>query len=141
MTEKKKKLTAAERAKVEKQIKDLQEALKDEEEATGAAAAADASEEVEEQRQKLAALFDRLGLTEEDYDLLAGALAAGTEERTREIVREELAAEEEAANAGTVAELGADPEAGAVAPPPEDSPPPPSKHWTEKKVFGRKDEE
>ena len=137
----KKKLTPEERKKVEKQIADLQAALKEQDDAEGAAAAADAAEDVEEEREKLAQLFDRLGLTEEDYDLLAGAFAAGAEERTRQIVREELAAEEEAAGDGSLGELGDNPDAGAVEPPAPDNPPPPSKHWTEKRLFGGKKDE
>lgn len=144
MPEKKKQLSAAERKAVEKQIADLQAALDDQEEATGAAASADAAEDVEAEREKLANLFDRLGLSEEDYDLLAGALATGTEERTRQIVREELAAEEEGkggGDGGSLGELEENPAAPAVDPPPADKPPPPSKHWTQKRLFGKGEEE
>lgn len=139
----KKKLSAAERTKIADQIAALQAALDDAEEAEGAAAAADAQEDVEEERQKLAALFDRLGLTEQDYDLLVGAVASGTEERTRAIVREELAAEEEAENDdGSLAGAGKDPaKATPVAPTPPDDAPPPSEHWTKKKLFGKRKEE
>jgi hypothetical protein len=88
----KKKLTPAERKKVEDQIKELQDSLEEREEATPEdQAAADA--EVERQRQATAELFDRLGITEEDWTVLSAAFAAGTEDRTRRIVREELAAE------------------------------------------------
>ncbi len=137
----KKKLSAAERKKVEEQIAALQASLDDQAEADTAAEAREAEADVEQQRQQTAALFDRLGLTEEDFDLLAGAMAAGTEERTRRIVREELAAEEEAAEGeGTLAAAG---EPGAKPLPPDDSPdlPAESKHWTERKLWGKKHEE
>jgi hypothetical protein len=135
----KKKLTPAEQEKIKQQIADLQKALEEQEEAKGAEQAAEATEEVEEQRAKTAALFDRLGITEEDWPVLSAALAAGTEERTRAIVREELAAEEEAENdKGSLGELKDDPAAPPVKQdkPPEE--PPASKHWTEKKIFGSK---
>jgi hypothetical protein len=142
--QKKTKLTADERKAVEKQIADLQAALEEQEEAVGAEASAEAEEDVEAQREALASLFDRLEITEADYDLLAGAFATGTEERTRQIVREELAAEEEQSGAGagdgSVAELEDNPAAPAVDPPPPDNPPPPSKHWTEKRLFGKGEE-
>ena len=136
----KKKLSPAERKKVEEQIAALQASLDEQAEADTAAEAREAEADVEEQRAKTAALFDRLGLTEEDFDLLAGAMAAGTEERTRRIVREELAAEEEAAEGGSLAEAG---KPGAEPVEPDDKPdvPAESKHWTEKKLWGKKHEE
>jgi hypothetical protein len=145
MAEAKKKLTPAERKKIEEQVAALQASLDEQEEATGAEASAEAAEEVEEQRERLASLFTKLDISEEDYDLLAGAFASGTEERTRQIVREELAAEEESGGAGgddgSLGALEDDPSKPPIEPPPEDTPPPPSKHWSEKKIFGKKDDE
>lgn len=139
----KKKLTPEQRKKVEDQIKALQDSLKEQEAAEGAAASAEAAEDVEEQKEKLAALFDRLNLTEEDYDLLVSSLASGTEERTRQIVREELAAEEESSTErGSLKDAAENPK-GAKPNADEDKPPDtpaPSKHWTERKLFGKKDE-
>lgn len=140
----KKKLTPAERKKVEDQIKALQESLEEQEEASPKdQAAADA--EVEEQRRKTAELFDRLGITEDDWTVLSAAFAAGTEDRTRRIVREELAAEEEGEEEAEEGSLKEAQEEGGkvepVKPPAPDNPPPPSKHWTEKKIFGKKDDE
>jgi len=151
MTEKKK-LTAEEKAAVQKQIDDLQASLADQEQASGAAAQADADEEVEEQRERLATLFDRLGLSEEDFDLMATAFATGTEQRTRSIVREVLAEEEEAAGTGDDDKggtgddggLGAasdDPKVPPVKPDAAPEPAPQSEHWTKKKIFGRKEED
>lgn len=143
----KKKLSSAERKKVEDQIAALQESLDDAEEASPEEQAA-ADADVEEQKKKTAALFDRLGLTEDDWTVLSAAFAAGTEDRTRRIVREELAAEEEEGEgegeggAGTLAEAADDPEgAGPVAQPKDDDEPVPTKHWTDKKIFGKSDEE
>lgn len=138
----KKKLTAAEKKKLQDQIAQLQSALEEEEEAEGAEETAEATEEVEEQRERLAALFDRLGLTEEDFDTLTAAFATGTEERTRSIVREVLAEEEEAEGDGSLREAAENPEEAEVVEgdnPPD--PPPPSKHWTERRILGRKGDE
>lgn len=130
----KKKLTPEERKKIEDQIAELNEALKDQ--AEGEATPA----EVEEEKRKLAALFDRLNITEEDYDVLVAGLAAGTEERTRRIVREELAAEEEGEEGGSLKDLETDPNAppNTQKPPPDQEPK--AKHWTERKLFGKDDD-
>lgn len=135
-----KKLSAAERKKVEEQIAALQASLDDVAEADTAAEAEAAREDVEEEKRKTAELFDRLGLTEADFDLLASAMASGTEERTRRIVREELAAEEEAAgDKGSLAAAGE--EQTALDPDHTPDTPAESKHWTEKKLWGKKHEE
>jgi hypothetical protein len=137
----KKKLTPEERKKVAAQIADLQAALDEVEDAEGAKEEAAAKAELEKERAATAALFSKLDLTEEDYDLLVKSLAAGTEDRTREIVREELGEEpgsgegEGNPEAGGLGELQEDPGAppNPAPQPPED--PPISKHWTEKR-FG-----
>jgi len=137
----KKKLNAAERKKVEDQIAALQASLEEQEEAEPEEQA-EADADVEEQRRRTAELFDRLGITEEDWAVLSSAFATGTEERTRRIVREELAAEEEAAEGGSLAEAADDPEgAEPVKPAKADDDPAPSKHWTERKLFGKSEEE
>lgn len=138
----KKKLTAVERKKIEEQIASLQEALEAEEVAKTPEEEAAAEEELAEQRRRTAELFDKLDLTEEDYDLLVRSVASGSEEELRRIVREELAsaATPEGEPEGSVKKLQKDPKAPAV---PGDSPPeepPASKHWTEKKLFGRGEE-
>lgn len=141
----KKKLTPEERKKIEAQILDLQEAVKDVDDAEGGAEEAAAKADLEKERAATAALFDRLGLTEDDYDLLVKSLAAGTEGRTREIVREELgeeppAGEGEGTEGGGLQELQEDPAAPptTLVAPPEDAPQ--SKHWTEKRFGWGKDE-
>lgn len=135
----KKKLTAAERKAVEEQIAELQASLDEEAAASTAAEREEASEDVEEQKRKTAALFDRLGLTEEDFDLIAAAVASGTEDRTRRIVREELAAEEEAAGGGSLASAAE--EGTPVEPDQKPDVPAPSKHWSERRLWGNKHEE
>lgn len=143
MAPEKKKLTAAERKKIEEQIAALQESLEDQEEASGAEQRA-ADAEVEAERKKLADLFDRLGIGEEDWTLISTAFATGTEARTRAIVREELAAEEEAQDeqkkGGSLGELEGNPGAPPVPPDSPPQEPPTSRHWTEKKLFGKRDE-
>lgn len=137
----KKKLTAAEREKLRRQIAELQAALDDKEEASTPGEEEAAQEEVEEQQQKLAELFDRLGLTEADYDLLIEALGRGLDDHVKHLVREELG--EEAVNTGTVKDLAENPpgegerEEGGDTPPES---PPASAHWTTRKLFGKKDE-
>jgi hypothetical protein len=136
----KKALTPEQRKKVQAQIAELQASLEDEAAASTPAEKEEASQDVEEEKQKTAELFDRLGLTEADFDLLAAAMASGTEERTRRIVREELAAEEEAAGDGSLAAAG-EPGAQPVENPAPDDAPAPSKHWSEKKLWGKKHDE
>ena len=144
MAEQKKKLTPEERKKVEDQIAALQASLEEQEEATPAEQP-EADAEVEEQRRRTAELFDRLNITEEDWEVLSAAFAAGTEDRTRRIVREELAAEEEAegGSGGGSLKDAADNPGGAepVETPQPDDKPAPSKHWTEKKIFGKREDE
>jgi hypothetical protein len=145
MATEKKKLTPEEAEKVRAQIADLQEALDDVEEASTPQEEKEAAAELERERAATAALFDRLNLTEEDYDLLVRSVAAGTEERTREIVREELGEEPPATPAGEgegegggLAELEENPAAPPVTNPPPPEDPPKTQHWTEKRfLFGK----
>lgn len=141
----KKKLSEAERKQVADQIAELQASLEDEAEAEGAEASAEATAEVEEQREQLATLFDRLQISEEDWELMSAAFSTGTEERTRSIVREVLAEEEEAEGDGSLKEAAEKPGGEAPPVPVPDAPPenaPPSKHWTERRILGgKKDEE
>lgn len=144
----KKTLSAADKKKVEAQIKDLQEALEDVEDAEGGSDEAAANAELERERAATAALFDKLGLDESDYDLLVRSLAAGTESRTREIVREELGEEppggepsgEPPPEAGGLGELEENPSAPPNTDPPPPESPPASKHWTERKFGWGKDD-
>lgn len=142
----KKKLTPEERKKVEAQIADLQSALDDVDDASTAAEEAAAQADLERERAATAALFDKLDLTEEDYDLLVAALATGTEQRTREIVREELGEDPPGDGGagggpdGGLGDLQDDPAAPPVGDPPAPDDPPKSAHWTEKRFGWNKDQ-
>lgn len=142
----KKKLTTEEKERVKAQIAELQASIAEEADAETPDEEKIAAEEVEKKKAKLAALFDRLGLTEEDYDLLIESVGAGLDAQVRHIVKEELGEEGdggEKPDEGTVKELVEDPNAPPVESPPDTAPEntPESRHWTEKKVFGKDEPE
>ncbi len=138
----KKKLTDQERKRVQDQIAQLQASLDDVADADTEDEIEDAEADVVEKKKALAELFDRLGLTEADYDLLVEGVGASMDEKVRHIVREELGEDgDEDKGDGTVKELADDPEAPPVEDDTPPSSPPASKHWTERKVWGKGEEE
>lgn len=140
-TKPRRKLTADEKERLKKQVERLQAALAEQDEADTPAEEKEAAEEVDEQRERTAALFDRLGLDEDDFDLLVGAVGAGIDTHVREIIREELD-DPAGGETGGLGALQDDPGAGPVdVDTAEEEPTPTSEHWTRRRLFGsRKDE-